>query len=170
VDEQLGDKIKYILDGGKCEVGIESTIVGMDNGELVVYRMGGLSIEDIESVIGKVKIQTHSSSNPRSPGQLDSHYAPGKKVFVGKIEELLLEYPAHHVGLLTFQNDFNSPNQYILSPSGSLEEAAQNLFEGLRAFDKMDVDVVFAELVPDVGIGRAINDRLKRAAAAPDRR
>ena len=170
VNEQLGDKIKYILDGGKCEVGIESTIVGMENGEPVVYRMGGLTIEDIESVVGKVTIQTHSSSNPRSPGQLDSHYAPGKKVFVGKIEELLLEYPAHHVGLLTFQNDFNTPNQYILSPSGSLEEAAQNLFEALRAFDKMDVDVVFAELVPDVGIGRAINDRLKRAAATPDRR
>ena len=170
VDEQLGDKIKYILDGGKCEVGIESTIVGMENGELVVYRMGGLSTEEIESVVGNVKIQTHSSSNPRTPGQLDSHYAPGKKVFVGKIEELLLEYPAHHVGLLTFQNDFNTPNQYILSPSGTLEEAAQNLFEALRAFDKMDVDVVFAELVPDVGIGRAINDRLKRAAATPDRR
>jgi len=170
VNEQLGNKIKYILDGGKCEVGIESTIVGVENGEPVVYRMGGLTIEDIESVVGKVKIQTQSSSNPRSPGQLDSHYAPGKKVFVGKIEELLLEYPAHHVGLLTFQNDFNSPNQFILSPSGTLEEAAQNLFEALRAFDKMDVDVVFAELVPDVGIGRAINDRLKRAAAAPDRR
>ena len=91
-------------------------------------------------------------------------------MFVGEIEELLLEYPAHHVGLLTFQNDFNTPNQYILSPSGTLEEAAQNLFEALRAFDKMDVDVIFAELVPDVGIGRAINDRLKRAAAAPDRR
>jgi len=170
VNEQLGNKIKYILDGGKCEVGIESTIVGVEDGEPVVYRMGGLTIEDIESVVGKVKIQTHSSSNPRSPGQLDSHYAPGKKVFVGKIEELLLEYPAHHVGLLTFQNDFNTPNQYILSPSGTLEEAAQNLFEALRAFDKMDVDVIFAELVPDVGIGRAINDRLKRAAAAPDRR
>lgn len=170
VNEQLGNKIKYILDGGKCEVGIESTIVGMENGEPVVYRMGGLSIEDIESVVGKVKVQTHSSSNPRSPGQLDSHYAPGKKVFVGKIEELLLEYPAHHVGLLTFQNDFNTPNQFILSPSGTLEEAAQNLFEALRAFDKMDVDVVFAELVPDVGIGRAINDRLKRAAATHDRR
>ena len=169
VNEQLGNKIKYILDGGKCEVGIESTIVGIEDGEPVVYRMGGLSIEDIESVIGKVKIQTHSSSNPRSPGQLESHYAPAKKVFVGKIEELLLEYPAHHVGLLTFQNDFNTPNQYILSPSGTLEEAAQNLFEALRAFDKMDVDVVFAELVPDVGIGRAINDRLKRAAATADR-
>lgn len=169
VNEQLGDKIKYILDGGKCEVGIESTIVGIEDGEPVVYRMGGLSIEDIESVIGKVRIQTHSSSNPKSPGQLESHYAPVKKVFVGKIEELLLEYPAHHVGLLTFQSDFNTPNQYILSPSGTLEEAAQNLFEALRSFDKMDVDVVFAELVPDVGIGRAINDRLKRAAATADR-
>lgn len=169
VDEQLGNKIQYILDGGSCEVGIESTIVGFDQDYPIVYRMGGLSIEAIEGIVGKVGIQAHSVSNPKSPGQLKSHYAPGKKLFIGKIEELLQQYPAHHSGLLTFQKDFNSPYQFILSPSGTLEEAAQNLFTALRAFDKMEVDVILAELVPDTGIGRAINDRLKRAAAAADR-
>ena len=170
VNEQLGNKIKYILDGGKCDVGIESTIVGVEGKELMVYRLGGLSVEEIERVAGKVSIQLHSSSNPKAPGQMESHYAPSKKVFIGKIEELLQQYPAHHVGLLTFQTDFNSPNQFVLSPSGNLEEAAQNLFIALRAFDKMDIEVVFAELVPEIGIGRAINDRLKRAAATRDRR
>lgn len=169
VEEQLGNKIKYILDGGSCDVGIESTIVGFEKDDSIVYRMGGLSIENIEVIIGKVVVEMHSISNPKSPGQLISHYAPVKKVFIGNIEELLQYYPAHHAGLLTFQTDFNSPYQFILAPSGTLEEAAQNLFTALRAFDKMDVDVILAELVPDIGIGRAINDRLRRAAASADR-
>jgi L-threonylcarbamoyladenylate synthase len=156
VDEQLGSRIPYILDGGPCRVGIESTIIGFEEDIPVVYRLGGLSLEQIENVIGK---------NPKAPGQLKSHYAPGKKVVIGKIEELLQQYPAHCSGILTFQQDFNSPYQFILSISGSTEEAAQHLFTALRAFDKMPVDVILAELVPDDGLGRAINDRLRRAAA-----
>ncbi|MBT1702502.1 L-threonylcarbamoyladenylate synthase [Chryseosolibacter indicus] len=165
VEEQLGSKIAYILDGGVCEVGLESTIVGFDNGETVVYRMGGLSIESIQKEIGNVRVQVHSSSNPKAPGQLQSHYAPGKKLVVGKIEELLQLYPAHESGLLTFNKDFNSPYQIILSPTGKLEEAAQNLFTALRGFDKMPIEVILAEFVPDVGLGKAINDRLRRASA-----
>jgi len=165
VQDQLGNKIQYILDGGTCRVGIESTIVGFENGMTTVYRMGGLSIEKIESVVGKVAVQSHSTSNPKAPGQLKSHYAPGKKILIGKIEELLQQYPAHCAGILTFQNDFNSPYQFILSPSGNLEEAAQHLFTALRAFDKMPIDAILTEFVPEVGLGRAINDRLRRAAA-----
>ena len=164
VEEQLGNKINYILDGGPCSVGIESTIVGFEDHMPVVYRLGGLSLERIENTIGKVKQMTHSTSNPKAPGQLKSHYAPGKKVFLGAIEELLLSFPAHSAGILTFQKDFNSPFQFILSPSGNLEEAAQNIFEALRSFDKMPVDVILAERVPNQGLGRAINDRLQRAA------
>ena len=165
VEEQLGSKIPYILDGGSCDVGIESTILGFDQEYPVIYRLGGLSLESIEFMIGPVKMEPYSTSDPKAPGQLKSHYAPVKKVIIGKIEELLQEYPAHRSGLLTFQQDFNSPYQFILSPSGKLEEAAQNLFSALRAFDKMDVDFILAELVPDTGIGRAINDRLRRAGA-----
>lgn len=164
VDEQLGHKIQYILDGGVCPVGIESTIVGFEDNKPVVYRLGGLSLEDIEATIGAVKLMTHSTSNPKSPGQLKSHYAPGKKVILGSIEELLKVY-TNKAGILSFQNDFKVNNQIILSPSGKPEEAAQHLFEALRAFDKMDVEVVLTELVPDQGLGRAINDRLRRAAA-----
>jgi L-threonylcarbamoyladenylate synthase len=166
VDEQLGNKIPYILDGGNCAIGIESTIVGFENDVPTIYRMGGVSAESIEAVIGEVKVLTNSTSNPISPGQLKSHYAPGKKVIIGKIEELLQEYPAHCSGLLTFTKDFNSPYQYILAPThNSLEEAAQNLFAGLRFFDKVPVNVVLTELLPNEGLGRAINDRLLRAAA-----
>jgi len=164
VNDQLGNKIQYILDGGACTVGIESTIVGFENEIPIVYRLGGLSLEEIEKTIGKVQLITHSTSNPKAPGQLKSHYAPRKKVFLGPIEELLQQYPAHEAGILTFQKDFNSPFQFVLSPSGNLEEAAQNLFEALRSFDRMPVDVILAERVPNIGLGRAINDRLQRAA------
>lgn len=164
VEEQLGNKIQYILDGGICPVGIESTIVGFENDRPVVYRLGGLSLEDIEATIGAVDLMMHSTSNPKSPGQLKSHYAPGKKVILGSIEELLKVNKAK-AGVLSFHKNFNVSNQVILSPSGKLEEAARNLFEALRAFDKMDVEVVLTEPVPDQGLGRAINDRLRRAAA-----
>lgn len=164
VNEQLGNRIQYILDGGACPIGIESTIVGFENNMPVVYRLGGLSLEDIEQTIGHVTLMTHSTSNPKAPGQLQSHYAPRKKVILGSIETLL-ETHGDQCGVLSFQKNYNVKNQIILSPSGKPEEAAQNLFEALRAFDKMEVDVVLTELVPDQGLGRAINDRLRRAAA-----
>lgn len=163
VNDQLGSKIQYILDGGVCPVGIESTIVGFENDAPIVYRLGGLSLEDIERTIGKVNLMMHSTSNPKSPGQLKSHYAPGKKVLLGSIEKLLKQHP--DAGVLSFNKDFRVKHQIILSPSGQPEEAARHLFESLRAFDKMNVSVVVTELVPDQGLGRAINDRLRRAAA-----
>ena len=165
VNEQLGTKISYILDGGPCKVGVESTIIGFDNSLPVVYRMGGLSIEEIENVVGPLKIQTHSSSNPNAPGQLKSHYAPRKKVILGEIEKLLQHYPAHRSGILTFQKDFNSPFQIILSPRGSMKEAAQNFFRALREFDRMPIEFILAEFLPEEGLGRAINDKLRRASA-----
>ena len=165
VNEQLGDQIGYILDGGECRIGIESTIVGFENNSAVVYRLGGISLEAIEAVVGPVFTRTNLASNPKSPGQLKSHYAPSKKVVIGKMSDLLQQYPAHCSGILTFQDDYNSPYQFILSPSGTLEEAAKNLFSALRKLEKMSVDVILAELVPETGLGRAINDRLRRAAA-----
>ena len=82
VKAQLGEKIPLILDGGICKVGIESTIVGYEGDEPVIYRLGGLSVEDIEEVVGRVKIQLHSSSNPLAPGQLEKHYSPNKSILL----------------------------------------------------------------------------------------
>jgi L-threonylcarbamoyladenylate synthase len=164
VNDQLGENISYILDGGACDIGIESTIIGFENLSPVVYRIGGLSIEAIEKTIGDVSLQINSSSNPKAPGQLKSHYAPRLKIILGNLEDLLQRYPAHDAGVLSYTKDFNSPYQFILSPSGNLEEAAQNLFLALRAFDKMPIEMILAEPVPDIGLGKAINDRLRRAA------
>ncbi len=165
VNDQLGNKISYILDGGICQVGIESTIVGFEDDLPVIYRMGGLSVEAIEQVVGKVSVQLHSTSNPTSPGQLKSHYAPTKKVILGNIPTLIKQYSGIQFAVLSYQTNFKSNYQFILTPSGKLEEAAQNLFSGLRELDKMPVDIIFAELAPEIGLGKAINDRLKRAAA-----
>lgn len=171
VQGQLGEKISYILDGGRCRIGIESTIVGWENQKPVIYRLGGVTSEQIESIIGKVNVRAHSTSQPQAPGQLKSHYAPGKKFLLGNIQELAKKYPSR-CGILSFQNNvtgIRSDFHLILSPSGDLNEAARNLFSMLRHLDNMDVDVVLAEEVPNEGIGRAINDRLRRAAASGDR-
>ena len=168
VNEQLGDKIGYILDGGPCPIGIESTIIGFEKDRPILYRMGGLTIERIEAAIGKVDVKTSSESNPLSPGQLASHYAPRKRLVLGNIAELLKTFGTAGVGILSFKAHLaavEKKNQIILSPSGSVEEAAQNLFSSLREFDKLEVSVILAEEVPDTGIGKAINDRLRRAAA-----
>jgi L-threonylcarbamoyladenylate synthase len=166
VNEQLGGKIKYILDGGECPVGIESTIVGFEKERPIVYRLGGLSIEKIEKEIGKVDVQLHSTSNPKAPGQLKSHYAPTKKFILGNLDELISIYSIKKVGVLSFQKKFSSPYQITLSPSGDVEDAAQKLFSALRELDKMPVEVILGELVPEQGLGRAINDRLRRAATS----
>jgi len=167
VNDQLGDKIQYILDGGLCKVGIESTIVGFDGGAPIIYRLGGVSNEDIESVTGAVRVNANSVSNPQAPGQLQSHYAPRKPVFIGDIPKLLEEHGSKSIGVLSFKKlNLTSPvkKELILSPSGNLNEAAQKLFFSLRELDSIDIDVILTELVPDIGLGLAINDRLRRAA------
>lgn len=168
VNEQLGHKINYILDGGECRVGIESTIVGFENDIPTVFRLGGLTLEEIEKVIGKVALQINSSSNPKTPGQLKSHYAPRKKVAWGVLSELITQHPNSKVGILAFRNKaagIDQANQIALSKAGNLEEAAQHLFASLRELDKKDVEIILAEALPDIGLGKAINDRLRRAAA-----
>jgi L-threonylcarbamoyladenylate synthase len=168
VNDQLGKQIDYILDGGVCKVGIESTIVGFENDQPIIFRLGGLSIEAIEKEIGKVKIQLNSSSNPKAPGQLKSHYAPQKKVVIGNLQELIKKYTSKKIGILSFSKKIETVNpdhQIILSESGNVEEAAQRLFSALRELDKKDIEVILTECVPETGLGKAINDRLQRAAA-----
>ncbi|MES2513343.1 MAG: L-threonylcarbamoyladenylate synthase [Bacteroidota bacterium] len=167
VQNQLGDKISYILDGGMCEVGLESTIVGEENGEIVIYRLGGLSLEEIESVVGKVTVQLNQSSNPKAPGQLKSHYAPRKPLYIGNLNELQKQFSGKKTGALIFGNQLELNETAVvknLSFEGNYREAAVNLFSFLRELDEADVDVIICELLPEVGLGLAINDRLRRAS------
>jgi len=168
VDEQLGDLIPYVLDGGACQIGIESTIIGFDGGIPLVHRLGGKIIEEIEEVVGKVKIKSQSSSNPLAPGMLDSHYSPTKEVLIGDVEELLNKLDPLTTGVLAWckkNEGIPVDQQIVLSAAQNLDEAGKNLFSGLRYLDKMDLETIIVEPVPDSGLGKAINDRLIRAAA-----
>ena len=168
VYKQLGNKIDYILDGGDCEIGIESTIIGLEKNEVTLYRLGGLAIEEIEGIIGKVKIMLNQSSNPSAPGMLKSHYAPQKEFHVtNDIELFCSENPDKKIGIISFCNEYNiiCTKSIVLSKAGNLSEAAHNLFAALRYFDDTDVDIIISEKFPESFLGRAINDRLQRAAS-----
>lgn len=167
VYKQLGLKIPYILDGGKCQVGIESTIVGMENDDLVIYRLGGVSINQLRNVFkGNIKINP-STSHPESPGMTLSHYAPSKLLYLGEKKDLLLNHEIKGAAILCFSKkwqEVNDNQQWVLSENADFEEAAHKLFSFLREMDESDATHILAEKLPDEGLGVAINDRLFRAS------
>ncbi|WP_420149784.1 L-threonylcarbamoyladenylate synthase [Spirosoma sp.] len=165
VADQLGAQIPYVLDGGPSNVGIESTIVGFENNKAVVFRLGGLALEQIEQLIGPVAVRTHSTSNPKAPGMLSSHYAPRKPLILLSAGES--PDPDERAGALVFREPFGglqNDYQLVLSPTGDPNEAAKNLFAYLRALDNLPIDIIYAEPLPNVGLGWAMNDRLRRAS------
>ena len=166
----LGDQIDLILDGGPCRIGVESTVLAVpSNGPPVLLRPGGLPVEDIEAVIGEVGLpdasQSSESSAQASPGMLSRHYAPATPL---QIVEDWSDGPAGaNVGVLTFSSP-PATGRYarveVLSEAGSLTEAAAEFFAALRRLDASGVERIVANRFPDQGLGRALNDRLKRAA------
>jgi len=167
VNKQLGDKVDYILDGGPCKVGLESTIVGVEGGEFCIYRLGGLPLEEIEKMIGEVEMKINVSGDPKAPGQLKSHYAPKKPLIIGNIGELIKSNKEKKIAVICFgEETFSGKNIRVfnLSKERSLKEAAINLFRFLRLAGESDVDMIICGKLPDEGLGKAINDRLKRAA------
>lgn len=168
VDKQLGNKIDYILDGGICNVGLESTIISFLENEPKILRFGGLAIEEIEEVIGRQLLVNNTSEKIVAPGMLTKHYAPNHPMFlVDDIVKALEGKNRDRVGVITFSNSItNIPakNQFILSKSKDLNEAASNLFAVMRNIDELDIDEIYAEKFPNHGLGYAINDRLKRAS------
>lgn len=174
VEDQLKDKIDYILDGGSSPVGLESTIVGqLEDGQICILRYGGIPVEQIEEVVGPVVLRVASSASPLSPGQLDQHYAPHSTFIVCQTLQQALDMAESYqrCGLITpspLPADKVLPasvqSHKVLSPSGHLDEAAQHLFAAIRSLDKGDFEAILAVKVADEGLGRAINDRLRRAS------
>jgi L-threonylcarbamoyladenylate synthase len=167
VYDQLNTTIPFILDGGESAVGLESTIIGFENDETIVYRLGGLAIEAIEAVVGIVKVMPHSTSSPHAPGMLQSHYAPKKPLYIGDIENYLTKYGANNIGAICFDQyllELPLANQILLSATADLAVAATNLFGAMRTLDAMPLEAIVAPLFPSEGLGRAINDRLYRAS------
>jgi L-threonylcarbamoyladenylate synthase len=166
VYEGLSGIIPYILEGGAAKVGLESTIVGFEEGKIVVHRLGGIAAEEIEALTGQEVELRLAHAAPTAPGQLKSHYATKKPLLLGDIKQLYIENTGKKIGVLSFQTNYELPGiiQYQLSPSGNIDEAASQLFSTMRKLDQVDVDLILAEIFPDRGLGKAINDRLARAA------
>ena len=168
VAEQLGDRIPYILDGGPCQIGLESTIVDCSGDLPIVVRKGGITVEAIEEVVGKVEVMTASTSNPQAPGMLQSHYAPRVPLKVGDIKNMLQSVNPQRVGILSYDMPFKevtAQQQILLSKNHDLFEAGRRFFAALRYLDSLDIDLILAEYLPEEGLGRAVNDRLRRASA-----
>jgi L-threonylcarbamoyladenylate synthase len=163
VVEQIGNDIDLIIDGGKCPIGIESTVLYLGS-KPIILRLGGLVVEEIEKVVGKVEIATLSKS-PRSPGQLPRHYSPQTPLKICEKKDFNLPKNIK-AGFLAFKPPRdNLPFDVVevLSSSGNMREAAANLFSCLHKLDRSDLDIIYAEAVPEIGLGRAIMDRLRKA-------
>jgi L-threonylcarbamoyladenylate synthase len=165
VFDQLRDKIPYILDGGESQIGIESTIVGFENGIPVIYRRGAITEEMIMEVCGEVRAQTHSTTNPKAPGMLTSHYSPNADVEIITRSIRSIRENEGYIAWRELPKGMEVKNKFILSANGDLYEAARRLYAGLRLLDRKGLVRIFIELVPESGIGASINDRIRRSAA-----
>ncbi|GHV14828.1 threonylcarbamoyl-AMP synthase [Fibrobacterales bacterium] len=165
VKEQLGDRIDGIVDGGTCEIGVESSVVGFvgDNGTPIIYRQGAITEEMIESALNlKVKKYTEVSDKFPSPGLLSKHYSPNTPLTIGIPQQV-----PQNSALLAFGELPHNAEQFKkilnLSPNANAIEAAANLYNMLHLLDESEVSQIFAAKLPELGLGKAVNDRLKRA-------
>lgn len=166
VRDQLGSKIPYILEGGICVNGIESTIIGFENNTPVLYRVGAISKEIIEAQIGPIAEKTTSKATPDAPGMLSKHYSPKTKFIVtDNVQSEIDKNSTKNIGLLLLQkNDLWSIfTQQILSEKGDLTQAAHQLYAAMHELDSKNLDCIIAQKMPDNGLGHSINDRLYRA-------
>jgi L-threonylcarbamoyladenylate synthase len=171
VQKQLGNKIKLILDGGKTTCGVESTILSIEkNKKPVVLRMGGLPIENIEKIIGKIIIPNKKSQKVLAPGNLKNHYAPQKPLIIINNEKEIHKYLKNNkrkIGYLAFQKINNKKilsDYKILSPQGDFKEAASNFFDYLHQLDDGPAEIILAEKIKEVNLGKAMMERLIKAA------
>lgn len=167
VTSYFKDEFPFILEGGPCKKGIESTIIGFNEEGAIIYRYGSLAIEEIESITGPLQEYIRNEENPDAPGMLLRHYAPATKTILSSdIEKSISENLGKKMGLLLFNDQHKSDLVTVvevLSEKGSMEEAASNLYAAMHRLDHQQLDIIIAERFPDKGLGRSINDRLQRA-------
>ncbi len=158
VVDEFGKKIKFILDGGKCKIGLESTILDLTN-KPTILRPGAISLEKIQRILKQKVLVKTNSKVIKSPGQLKSHYHPGVPVYINR------NGPKKAGAFITFGKKFKSGNNYFnLSKSGNLEQAANNLYELMRKIKNKNFKSISVCKIPNVNLGKAINDRLKKAS------
>jgi len=166
VENYFRNSIKMVLDGGSCANGIESTIIGFENEEPVIYRLGALPLEEIEALVGAISIKNKKEEKPDAPGMLARHYAPKTSTFlVDDVAAEIEKNTGKKMGVLVFKSSLNNENitEIILSKNGSLQEAASRLYSAMHDLDSKNLDLIIAERFSEFGLGKSINDRLQRA-------
>ena len=166
VENYFKNDIQMVLDGGSCANGIESTIIGFENDEPIIYRLGALPVEDIEAIIGTVLVKNKKEESPDAPGMLARHYAPQTStLLVADVAAEVKKHSEKKIGVLVFKSSLNDENitEIILSREGSLQEAAARLYDAMHELDTKNLDIIIAERFVEFGLGKSINDRLQRA-------
>ena len=165
VNNQLKGKIPYILDGGPCEDGIESTIIGLENEQVIVYRLGGISLEQISIVIGYIpQLNNHSENQPLTSGMVKHHYAPNTPFAYLESDFVFEENKSD--GFILFKDnrpEIPMAQKYILSNTGDFKEAAQKLYAAMHHMDQKCFTRLYIEKFEEIGLGISMNDRLNRA-------
>ena len=154
----FGNKIKYILEGGKSSIGLESTIIDIRN-KPKILRLGGIEISTIEKYLKKKVVINNNSSKISSPGQFKLHYSPGIPI---RLNAKKTNKKEAYLSIQKMKQ--NKPNFYFLSKNGNLKEAAKNLYSTLRKIKKNKYKSIAVNKIPNKGLGKTINDRLKRAS------
>jgi len=159
VADEFKKKIKFILDGGQCQIGLESTIIDLI-GRPTILRPGSITVGQIKKILKKKIYVNKNPKKIKSPGQLKLHYSPGMPVIMNR------KFPEKDQAFISFGKKFiKKKNQFNLSKNGNLKEAANNLYKTMRKIKKGKFKSIAITKIPNIGIGRAINDRLRKASS-----
>lgn len=152
VEEYFGDRVRIVLQGGACTKGLESTIVGMEENEVVVYRLGAIAVEQLESVVGTVQIRNQAENTLLAPGMTKKHYSPTTPLILTPDPiDYQQKHPDKQIGI-------------FLKGDENPEEVAPFFYKRLQELDQLGYDLLIANYFPEEGLGRTLNDRLRRAS------
>lgn len=167
VKNYFEDDIKLILDGGTCEKGMESTIIGFENEKVILYRHGAIPIEEIELLAGEMQYNISENNAPMAPGMLSKHYAPITfTIATTNLLDTIELYPNIKMGIVAFKNYTLNQKEIkleLITNNDNLEEAAKNFYAALHRLDNENLDLIIIERPPFQSIGKTINDRIDRA-------
>ena len=158
VVDEFGSKIKYVLDGGRCQIGLESTIINLTT-KPTILRFGGLDVSKIEKILDKKVLINTKSKKKIAPGQFPLHYSPGIPLRIN-----VKKPKKNEAFLLIKKRKVTLKDYYYLTKKNDLKEAAKNLYSTLRKIKKNRYKTIAVEKIPNIGIGKTINDRLNRAS------
>jgi L-threonylcarbamoyladenylate synthase len=168
VESYFGNEIPLILDGGPCNKGLESTIVGFEGDQVIVYRLGALTLEDLESCVGTIEEKTNNHQQVKSPGMAKKHYSPKTPLLFSSFIRIdVQKYVSKKIAVVCFDDLYDlESNEWLKSYSfhGDLQNASANLYGLLHDLDSQNYDLIIIEKFPDLGLGKTLNDRLERAS------